>query len=81
VELLRPFVITAAHPGQEGSSDLEPAVREIFTKSDMSRDPNRLNVFMFVLDPQGRVVHEFHGLPGGGRSAVPGRSEHRAEIE
>jgi hypothetical protein len=34
---------------------------------------------MFVLDPQGRVVHEFHGLPAGGRPG-PGRSDHLAEI-
>ena len=81
MDLLRPFVITAAHSGKEDLADLEPEAREIFTKSDLSKDPNRFNVFMFVLDPQGRVVHEFHGLPGGGRSAVPGRSEHRAEIE
>jgi hypothetical protein len=80
VELLRPFVIAAAHSGREDLSDLEPAVREIFTNSDLSRDPNRLNVFMFVLDPQGRAVHEFHGVPGG-RRAVPGRSDPRAEIE
>ena len=80
MDLLRPFVITTAHSGKEDFSDLEPAVREIFTKSDLSKDPYRLNVFMFVLDSQGRVVHEFHGVPGG-RGAVPGRSEHRAEIE
>jgi hypothetical protein len=81
VDLLRPFVITAAHSGKEDLADLEPEAREIFTKSDLSKDPNRFNVFMFVLDPQGRVVHEFHGLPGGRRSAVPGRSDHEAEIQ
>jgi hypothetical protein len=32
---------------------------------------------MFVLDAQGKVVHEFHGLPGRGA----GRSDHQAEIE
>ena len=36
---------------------------------------------MFVLDPQGRVVHEFHGLPAGHRPTTPGRSDHQAEIE
>jgi hypothetical protein len=81
VELLRPFVITAAHSGKDDFADLEPAVREIFIKSDLSKDPNRLNVFIFVLDPRGRVVHEFHGVPGGGRSAVPGRSDYEAEIQ
>jgi hypothetical protein len=80
VDLLRPFLITAAHSGRDDLADLGPDVREVFTKSDLSQDPDRLNVFMFVLDPQGRVVHEFHGLPGVGRSAVPGRSDHQAEI-
>ena len=81
VDLLRPFIITAAHSGREDLADLAPAVREVFTKSGLSKDPNRLNVFMFVLDPQGRVVHEFHGLPGGGRAAVPGRSDYQVEIQ
>jgi hypothetical protein len=80
VDLLQPFIITAAHSGKENLADLEPAAREVFTASDLSKDPNRFNVFMFVLDAQGRVVHEFHGLPGRGRSAVPGRSDHEAEI-
>src|SRR5262245_6617514 len=80
VDLLRPLVIVAAHSGREDASDLEPAVREIFTKSELSRDPDRLNVLMFALDPQGRVVHEFHRVPGG-RRAGPGRSERQAEIE
>jgi hypothetical protein len=35
---------------------------------------------MFVLDVEGRVVHEFHGLPGG-RSGAAGRSDHRAELQ
>jgi hypothetical protein len=81
VDLLRPFVVTATHCGTDDLADLEPTVREVFTRSDLSKDPNRLNVFMFVLDPQGRVVHEFHGLPGGRRSVVPGRSDHQAEIQ
>jgi hypothetical protein len=76
VGLLKPFLITAAHSGT-GPGDLEPAVREVFTKSGLSRDPKRFNVFMFVLDARGRVVHEFHGLPGRGTS----RSDHLAEIK
>lgn len=80
VELLRPFVIIAAHAGKDDLLDLEPDVREVFTGSALSSDPKRLNVFMFVLDPQGRVVHEFHGLPGSGRSAAAGRSDHQAEL-
>jgi hypothetical protein len=35
---------------------------------------------MFVLDSRGKVVHEFHGLPGVGRSEARGRSDHKAEI-
>jgi hypothetical protein len=81
VDLLKPFLLTAVHSGKADLSDLEPGVREVFTKSDLSRDPKRFNVFMFVLDPQGRVVHEFHGLPGSGKAATPGRSDHQAEIK
>jgi hypothetical protein len=81
VELLKPFVLTAAHSGKADVGDLEPAVREVFTRSELSRDPKRFNVFMFVLDPQGKVVHEFHGLPEGRRTAAPGRSDHQAEIQ
>ena len=80
VDLLKPFLLTAAHSGKADLGDLEPSVREIFTKSDLSKDPKRFNVFVFVLDPQGRVVHEFHGLPGG-RTATPGRSDHQTEIQ
>src|SRR5215831_9275966 len=81
VDLLRPFVLTAAHSGKADLGDMEPAVREVFTRSRLSKDPKRFNVFMFVLDPQGRVVHEFHGLPGGRKTASPGRSDHQAEIQ
>lgn len=80
MDLLRPFVVTAAHAGKEDLSDLEPAARDVFARSDLSKDPKRLNVFMFVLNHQGKVVHEFHGLPGRGRSAGPGRSDHQVEI-
>jgi hypothetical protein len=81
VDLLRPFVVTAAHSGKEDLSDLEPAVRDIFTKSDLSKDPQRLNVFVFALNHQGEVIHEFHGVPGSGRSAGHGRSDHLVEIQ
>ena len=77
MDLLKPFLVTAAHSGKDDLGDLEPAVREVFTKSELSKDPQRFNVFMFVLDAKGQVVHEFHGLPGSG----PGRSDHRAEIQ
>jgi len=81
VNLLKPFVLTAAHSGKADLALAEPAVREIFTKSKLSNDPNRSNVFMFVLDSQGEVVHEFHGLPAGARPAGPGRSNHQGEIQ
>jgi hypothetical protein len=81
VDLLKPFLVTAAHSGKADLDDLEPDVRAVFTRSDLSRDPKRFNVFMFVLDAQGRVVHEFHGLPGGRKSATAGRSDHQAEIQ
>jgi hypothetical protein len=80
VDLLKPFLLTTAHSGKADLGDLEPAVREVFTRSDLSRDPKRFNVFMFVLGPEGQVVHEFHGLPGGRLAATPGRSDHQAEI-
>jgi hypothetical protein len=81
VGLLKPFILTSGHSGKEDLGDLEPGVREVFTKSDLSKDPKRFNVFMFVLDPKGQVVHEFHGLPGGRKEGTPGRSDHRVEIE
>jgi hypothetical protein len=77
VNLLKPFLLIAAHSGTNALGDLEPAVREVYTRSELSKDPKRFNVFMFVLDPRGRVVHEFHGLPGRGS----GRSDHEAEIQ
>jgi hypothetical protein len=77
VDLLKPFLVTAAHSGKDDLGDLEPAVREVFTRSNLSKDPKRLNVFMFVLNARGEVVHEFHGLPGRGA----GRSDHQAEIQ
>lgn len=81
LELLKPFIVTSAHAGKNGVSDLEPEVQQIFTRSGLAKDPNRLNVFMFVLSHEGQVVHEFHGLPGGGRAAdAPGRSQHAAEL-
>jgi hypothetical protein len=51
-------------------------VKEVFTGSELSKDPRRLNVFVFVLDHEGRLVHGFHGLPGRGEN----RSDYKAEI-
>ena len=67
--LLKPFLVTTAHSGKDDLGDLEPAVREVFTNSGLSKDPKRLNVFIFVLDSKGQVVHEFHG--SGSIAAVP----------
>jgi hypothetical protein len=77
VGLLKPFLLIAAHSGKDDLGDLEPAVREVFTQSELSKDPQRFNVFMFVLDAKGRVVHQFHGLPGRGS----GRADHQEEIK
>ena len=74
---MKPFLVTTAHSGKDELGDLEPAVRDVFAKSDLSKDAKRFNVFMFVLDTKGQVIHEFHGLPGNG----PGRSDHQAEIK
>lgn len=79
--MLKPFIVTAANSGKEDLSDVEPEIQEIFTSSPLSKDPQRYNLFMFALNAHGEVVHEFHGLPGGGRSANPGRSDHKVEIE
>jgi hypothetical protein len=54
-------------------------VKAIFTESDLSKDPKRLNLFVFMLDHQGRTVHSFHGLPGGARGG-DGRSDYAKEI-
>lgn len=67
------------HTGKDNLADMEPDARKIFTDSALSRDPNRLNVFLFVLDELGSVVHECHGVPGGRRGG-PDRSDWGAEI-
>jgi hypothetical protein len=54
-------------------------VKAIFTGSELSKDPKRLNLFVFMLDQQGRLVHGFHGLPGGARGG-DGRSDYAKEI-
>src|SRR5215831_12153521 len=54
-------------------------VKAVFTGSALSKDPKRLNLFVFLLDHQGRTVHSFHGLPGGARGG-DGRSDYTKEI-
>src|SRR5262245_53906941 len=51
-------------------------IKEVFTSSELSREPKRSNVFMFVLSDQGQLVHSFNGLSGRGE----GRSDYAAEI-
>jgi hypothetical protein len=58
---------------------MPPDVRAIYTGSELSKDPKRLNLFVFMLDYQGRFVHGFHGLPGGARGG-DGRSDYAKEI-
>jgi len=58
---------------------MPPDVKAVFTGSDLSKDPKRLNLFVFMLDHQGRTVHSFHGLPGGARGG-DGRSDYTKEI-
>jgi hypothetical protein len=58
---------------------MPPDVKAVFTGSELSKDPKRLNLFVFMLDHQGRTVHSFHGLPGGARGG-DGRSDYTKEI-
>jgi hypothetical protein len=58
---------------------MPPDVRAIYNGSELSKDPKRLNLFVFMLDYQGRTVHSFHGLPGGARGG-DGRSDYTKEI-
>jgi hypothetical protein len=75
--MLEPFVVTAWHGGTE--SVMPDDVKTILQNSEVGKDPKRLNVFMFVLDPGGRLVHGFHGLPAS-RGSNDGRSDYRKEI-
>src|SRR5262245_13559812 len=51
-------------------------VKAVFTKSKLSEDPKHSNVYAFVLDQEGRLVHGYHGRSGRGDS----RSDYKAEI-
>ena len=61
------------------AADMPADVQAIFTRSELAKDPKRLNLFVFMLDHQGRTVHSFHGLPGGARGG-DGRSDYTKEI-
>jgi hypothetical protein len=77
LQQLQPFLVTAWHGA--AVADMPPDVRAVFTRSELSKDPKRLNLFVFLLDHQGRTVHGFHGLPGGARGG-DGRSDYAKEI-
>lgn len=77
MKLLHPFVVTSVNCGPD-LSVLEPEVREIFSKSELLKDPKHTNVYGFVLDRQGQLVHQFHGLPGTGGTLA--RSEYQVEL-
>jgi hypothetical protein len=55
-------------------------IQEIYTASALSTDPARFNLFTYVLNPEGKVVHSFHGHPSGARPVTAGRSDYPAEI-
>jgi len=74
---LQPFLVTAWHGAEV--ADMPADVKAVFTGSKLSKDPKRLNLFVIMLDHQGRTVHDFHGLPGGARGG-DGRSDYAKEI-
>ena len=74
---MQPFLVTAWHGA--GVADMPPDVKAVFAGSDLSKDPKRLNLFVFMLNHRGRVAHSFHGLPGGARGG-DGRSDYSKEI-
>jgi hypothetical protein len=73
--LLESFIITSWHGA--GEAGMPADVKAIYTNSPLSSDPDRLNIFCFVLDQGGQVVHGFHGLQGRGG---PGRSDWKTEL-
>jgi hypothetical protein len=73
---LQPFLVTTWH-GTDVTA-MPPDVREIYTGSELSKDPKRLNLFVFMLGHQGHTVHSFHGLPSGARGG-DGRSDYAKE--
>jgi hypothetical protein len=76
--MLQPFVVTAWHGA--GASEMPAAVKEVFQKSEVAKDPKRFNIFVFVLDPDGQFAHGFHGLPATTRGSGDGRSDYRKEM-
>jgi hypothetical protein len=78
IKMLQPFVVTAWHGANESAMPAD--VKEVFQKSAVAKDPKRFNVFIFILGPDGRLVHDFHGLPATARGANEGRSDYTKEI-
>jgi hypothetical protein len=74
--MLQPFVVTTWHG--TGPAEMPADVKEV-QQSEVAKDPKRLNLFILVLDSDGRLVHSFHGLPASAR-AGDGRSDYRKEI-
>src|SRR5438876_129905 len=72
--------MTTTHiTAHDNFAGLDPEAKELFAKSPLLKDRNRLNIFAFVLNPQGEVVHEFHGLPGKA-TVESARSDYSVEI-
>lgn len=78
VRSLQPFVVTAWNG--DGEAGMPAEIKELFDRSEAGKDPKRLNVFMLMLDQEGRLVHSFHGLPSGRRAVGEGRSDYSREI-
>jgi hypothetical protein len=57
--LLRPFVVSSWHGGDPAQMPAD--VRRVYTDSPI---PKTTNVYMFLLDSRGQLVHSFHGLQG-----------------
>jgi len=74
IKLLQPFVITSWHGA--GEREMPPDIKEIYSSSELAKDPKKLNIFVFLLDAQGKPLHNFHGVPG----RDDGRADYAKEI-
>ncbi len=72
VQSLQPFIVTSWNGA--GPSAMGPDIKEIYTQSNVPKDTN---VYAFVLDQWGRLVHDFRGLPG---RRGNDRSDYKVEI-
>lgn len=55
--LLKPFIVASWHGA--GVSQMPDDVRQIYESSEI---PKNTNVYVFLLDRRGQLVHSFHGL-------------------